>query len=139
MTRPSAETNYPQSEAFRRLQRLRIPGGWHLAINKLADDMPANLGDVGGSSQFHATNAGTRFNIDVEFIPEFDPIGAFHLSVWYQPWPRTERGRRRKDVPFAMTAEAQLVHHLETASYDDLVEQLEHWIARCTVWVREGS
>ena len=35
--------------------------------------------------------------------------------------------------------DADCVHACETRTYPDLIASLEHWIARCTVWVREGS
>ncbi|MBX9460154.1 MAG: hypothetical protein KL785_02485 [Brevundimonas sp.] len=77
---------------YRELQPLRLPSGWRVGLNELYVGMDADLGEVGGSSVFNATNEGRRFNIDIEFRPEFDPEGAFHLTVLYQPWPRTERG-----------------------------------------------
>lgn len=95
-------------------------------------------GELGGSSLFYATNAGRRFNIDVEFRPEFDPGGAFHMTILYAPWPRTERGRRRQGEPLVFGLEAEEVHAFETRSYEALVVELEHWIARCTIWTREG-
>src|SRR5690606_16421097 len=77
--------------------------------------------------------------IDVEVRPEFDPAGAFHLTVLYAPWPRTERGRRRQGEPLRFGLEAETVHVFETRSYEALVAELERWIARCTVWTREGD
>lgn len=133
------EEHYPSSDDYLLLEPLRLPGGWHVAINKLRRGMASDLGSVGGSSQFYATNPGTRFCIDVEFLPEFDSAGSFHLTVLYEPWPRTNQGRRRKDLPFAVTSRAQPVHHAETRSYQTLIESLEHWIARCSVWAMEQS
>jgi len=130
---------YPLSPAYRNLQPLRIPSGWRIAWNGLHTDLRADKGEFGGSTLFHAVNEGMRFSLDVAFAPEFDPAGRFHLVVLYQPWPRTERGRRRRDVPFRFDAAAQEVHSFVTASYADLVAEIETWIARCTVWVREGS
>jgi hypothetical protein len=129
---------YPNSPAYLELQPLRIPAGWTIGWNALRSGMDADLAEV-GSSVFHATNAGRRFNIDIEFNPEFDRDGAFHLTVMYQPWPRSERGRRLKDAPFAFGADAEVVHAFETKSYAALIGELEHWIARCTVWDREGG
>lgn len=129
---------FPNSPAYRDMQPLRIPAGWLIGWNQLEVGMATDLAGVGGSSVFHATNEGRRFNIDVEFRPEFDPEGSFHLTVIHQPWPRTGRGRRRHDAPFAFTIDAETVHTFETRSYPDLIAELEHWIARCTVWEREG-
>jgi hypothetical protein len=133
------EDFYPDSPAYRELVSLRIPGGWTVGINKLRVGMDADLTEVGGSSQFYASNPGRRFDIDVEFTPEFDPEGVFVMSVGYQPWPRSPNGRRRKDVPFAFDGHAELVHRFETRSFPELIRELEHWIARCTVWVREPN
>ena len=138
MSFPKFEDAYPRSPAFLGLPRLRVPAGWTIGWNTLDESMAADLSGIGGSSVFNATNRGRRFNIDVEFRPEFDPNGAFHLIVVYQPWSRTERGRRRNDVPFAFDSHAVEVHRSETRSYAELLERLEHWIARCTVWEREG-
>jgi hypothetical protein len=130
---------YPTSPAYRNLQPLRIPAGWRIAWNGLRCDLRAENGDFGGSTLFHAVNERARFSLDVTFSPEFDPGGQFALTVLYQPWPRTERGRRRRDVPFAFDEDAEEVHVFVTASYAELTAELETWIARCTVWVREGS
>lgn len=130
---------YPDSPAYRGMQPLRIPSGWTIGWNTLDVGMAENLAGIGGSSQFNATNRGTRFNIDVEFLPEFDPAGAFHITIIYQPWPRSEKGRRMKNGPFAFDADAEVVHHFETRSYPALIQELELWIARCTVWVKEEN
>ncbi|MGH7025816.1 hypothetical protein [Brevundimonas sp.] len=139
MQPPHFHELYPHSRAYLELQPLRIPAGWRIGWNTLDVGMAADRGGIGGSSVFSATNEGRRFYIDVEFSPEFDPEGAFYLTVTYQPWPRSDRGRRRNDVPFALDAEAQKVHEFETRSYAALIAALEHWIARCTVWEREGN
>lgn len=139
MTAARFEDAYPDSPAYRELQPLRIPSGWMVSWNTLHVLMDTDLTGPGGSSLFNATNEGRRFNIEVEFRPEFDPNGSFHLVVIYQPWPRSERGRRRNDVAFAFGADAQTVHEFETRSYAALITELEHWIARCTVWQREGQ
>lgn len=114
------------------LQPLRIPAGWMVAWNTLYASSRGDRGEFGGSSLFHAINHGRRFAIDVTFEPEFDPTGSFHLNVIYQPWSRTDRGRRRTDAPFAFDANAQNVHAFETASLTDLVQELETWLGRCT-------
>lgn len=139
MTFPRFEDQYPDSPAFRDLPPLRIPAGWRIGWNTLQAGMHDDLTGVGGSSVFNATNEGRRFNIDVEFRPEFDPEGSFHLIVAYQPWPRTERGRRRNEAPFAFDAHAREVHRQEIRSYAELLERLEHWIARCSVWAIEQN
>lgn len=139
MSLPPFEDLYPRSKAYLELPPLRIPTGWTIGWNSLDIGMAASLDGIGGSSVFTATHEQRRFNIDIEFRPEFDPDGAFHLAVKYQPWPRSERGRRRKDVPFALGMDAETVHEFETRSYAALITELEHWIARCTVWTREGG
>jgi hypothetical protein len=139
MNAPDFQDLFPYSKAFLELQPLRIPAGWHVGWNALHIGLSDDLGSIGGSSVFNATNGGRRFNIDIEFRPEFDPNGTFHLTVMYQPRPRSEGGRRQKNVPFALGIDAQVVHQFETRSYPALVAELEHWIARCTTWEREGN
>ena len=132
-------TKFHKSPAYLGLQALRIPAGWSIGWNTLYATSRAEQGEFGGSSLFNATNPGRRFRIDVAFRPEHDPDGRFHLTVEYQPWPRTEKGRRRTDVAFVFDCDAETIHHFDTASYAELVDQLEAWIARCTMWVREGN
>ena len=139
MTLPPFEDVYSQSKAYLELPPLRIPAGWTIGWNTLDAGMAVSLDGIGGSSVFSATHVERRFNIDIAFRPEFDPDGAFHLEVTYQPWPRSGQGRRRKDVPLAFGIDAQMVHEFETRSWPALIAELEHWIARCTVWTREGS
>ncbi|HEX4739048.1 MAG TPA: hypothetical protein VH331_15960 [Allosphingosinicella sp.] len=129
---------YPTSPAYMNLQPLRVPSGWRITWNRLDTSSRAENGDFGGTAIFHAVNEGSRFAVDVTFNPEFDPGGSFVLTILYQPWPRTERGRRKKDEPFEFGRDAEEVHRFVTQSYADLVSELEQWIARCTVWVREG-
>jgi len=133
------QDSFPTSPAYRELQPLRIPAGWRVGWNELRATMADDLSGIGGSSLFSATNEGRRFNIDIEFRPEFDPDGAFHLLVQYQPWQRTEHGRRRTEMPFAFNADAQEVHRSHTRNYAELIERLEYWIARCTVWALEEN
>jgi hypothetical protein len=133
------EDHYPKSPAYLELQPLRIPSGWMIGWNKLHSTDRPESGDLGGSSLFNATNEGRRFNIDVCFEPEFDPEGEFRLTVIYQPWPRTARGRRNHDVPFGFDIEAETIHSFVTKSLPALVAELEHWIARCSVWAREQN
>jgi len=132
-------TDHAKSPAYLGLQPLRIPAGWRIDWNTLDATRRVEDGAFGGSSVFSATNDGRRFQIDVAFRPEHDPAGKFHLTVLYQPWPRTGRGRRRTEVPLRFDADAEDVHGSETASFAELVDQLENWIAHCTVWMREGN
>lgn len=124
---------------MRGLPALRIPAGWNISWNNINVNWKREQGGLGGSSLYYAVNQGTRFIIDVMFRPEFDPNGVFLLQVIYVPWPRTEKGRRRKDVPFAEAENSEVVHEFETRSMDEMVEQLQHWIARCSIWMREGN
>ena len=128
----------PACGADLRMQPLRIPAGWHVTWNTLYVPAPGEEADFGGSSIFHAVNEGRRFVIDVMFRPEFDPDGPFHLAVTYQPWPRTERGRRRTAVPLRIGEDAESVHDFETRSFQELVAELESGIGRCSGWQREG-
>ena len=133
------QDDFSNAPGYRGLQPLRIPAGWRVGWNTLYATSSVANGDFGGSSLFYAENPARRFAIDVEFRPEFDPDGHFHLIVVHQPWPRTERGRRRKETEFRFDMQAETVHTFETRDYAELVEQLEAWIARCSVWVREGN
>ncbi len=110
-----------------------------IGINSLNDDMDSEAGGICGTTLFLAWNNGRRFKIEVGCEPELDPNGSFLLTVLYQPWPRTDRGRRRKDLPFEFDENEETVHTLETRSYHELLSDLERWIARCTVWTREGN
>ncbi len=131
--------NFHTSPAFLGLQPLRIPAGWKVDWNSLYETSRVEDGDFGGSSVFMATHEGRRCLIDVEFRPEHDPSGHFILTVQYQPWARTEKGRRRADVLLSFDDAAEIVHQSTTQSYVELVEQLSEWIARCTVMVREQN
>lgn len=129
--------NYADTPHYRNLQPLRIEGGWTVGWNTLYVDLDPNAGDLGGSWIFHAFHEGRRFIIEVMFRPEFDPNGSFVLEVTYVPYLRTENGRRR-DVPFARHAGDQTMHSFQTRSYPELIEHLEQWIARCSIWTVEG-
>jgi hypothetical protein len=139
MSLPPFEDLYPHSDAYLELPPLRIPAGWTIGWNTLRTGMAESRDGIGGASLFTATHRERRFNIDITFRPEFDPDGAFHLEVTYQPWARSEQGRRRKDVPFAFDIDAQIVHAFGTRSWPALIAALEHWIARCTVWTIEAG
>lgn len=120
------------------LVRLRIPSGWMIGINGLyegidAPDLPVS------SVLFAAWNEGRRFRIDVEWRPGMIPAERFLLTVCYQPWPRDERGRRRKNVPFAFDMNEETVGTSKTESYSELLVQVEDWLDRCTGWCREGN
>lgn len=123
------EDAYPGSKAFLELPALRVPAGWRIALNDLSDQLDPRRCDP-DSVLFSATNAATRFEIEV--------IGGFHLRVSYAPWPRTERGRRIADQPLEFL-DGEVVHELATEDYAALIADLQHWIARCSVWVREGN
>ncbi|MDP3368358.1 MAG: hypothetical protein Q8M32_00745 [Brevundimonas sp.] len=110
-----------------------------IGINSLNDDMDSDAGGICGTILFLAWNNGRRFKIEVICEPELDPNGSFLMTVLYQPWPRTDRGRRRQDLPFEFDKNEQTIHTFETRSYRELLPELERWIARCTVWMREGN
>lgn len=130
-------SEFHKSISFLGLQPLRIPAGWKVEWNTLYATSSVERGEFGGSSVFLAMNEGRRFCITVEFRPEFDPNGHFSLLVEYQPWPRTENGRRKVDNPFKFDSSAEIVHSSETKSYSELVEHLEEWIGRCSIWAKE--
>lgn len=121
------------------MQALRIPSGWMIGLNDLRAGMAVETDGPPGlvSTLFNATHAGRRFNIDVEV--QAGAGGAFRLTVTYAPWPRDSRGRRIQDQPLSFGGDAEVVHAVTTEAYDALIAQLEHWIARCTLWAREGN
>jgi hypothetical protein len=109
-----------------RLQPLRIPAGWRIDWNKLCpvELTPANKNYFMGSTHFSAVHESNRFWIDVEWRPELDLEGEWHLRVEYQPWPRTPAGRRRQDVPLRFDADAQPVHDFRTRDFTALVADI---------------
>lgn len=120
-----------------KLQPLRVPAGWLINWNVLDEAEPGEEHAYGNSSVFMATHEARRFRIDVEWRPEFDPEGSFRLVVEYAPWERTERGRRRTDVPLHFR-DAEVVHRFETRSHAELVRELDRWLWRCSIWMKEG-
>ena len=138
MKRVRMTSEFEKTAAYQSLPALRIPAGWAIGWNTLNTIDRAEEGHFGGSSVFNATNEGRRFNIDVAFTPEFDPDGAFVLTVINQPWPRTPLGRRR-DAPLRFDADAETVHTSASKTFPDIVAEIETWIARCTVWAREQN
>lgn len=87
---------------------------------------------------FAAWNEGRRFRIEAEWRPEHEAGKCYDLTVFYQPWPRDARGRRRKNLPFEFGMDEEIVGTLQTQSYKELLFQVEDWLARCTTWSREG-
>lgn len=121
-----------------RLAPLRIPSGWMIGVNGLyegidAPDLPVS------SVLFAAWNEGRRFRIDIEWRPDRDYGERFVLTVFYQPWARNERGRRRKDAPFEFDMNEEVVGTLKTASYSEILSNVEDWLDRCSLWCREGN
>lgn len=121
---------------------LRVPAGWIIDWNTLMEVEPTAdavaRGFFGGSSLFQATHIHRRFAIDVEWRPEDDPVGSYHLTVLYAPWERTEKGHRVKsgDLRFDWN---QPYHEFRTSSRPELVQELEEWLRRCAERVVEGS
>lgn len=133
------DERFPSSIAFLSLVPLRIPAGWLIAINSLDDDrLHPDLTGYEGTI-FHALNAGNRFVLDVEARPDDDLKTLYTLTVEYEPWARDERGRRLPEKSFHLSGAAELVDTFNTANAKDLLARLEYWIARCTVWVKEGN
>jgi len=130
----------PDSPALR-LQPLRVPAGWRIDWNALypLEPTPENAAHFGGSTHFSATHESRRFWIDIAWRPEFDPAGEYHLRIEYQPWSRTPAGRRRHDVPLRFDAEARLMHEFRTREFGALVQELEHWLWKCSEWTVEGN
>lgn len=116
--------------AFLNMPPLRIPTGWRVGWNVLCSEMADDLAGIGGSTLYNATNDSRRFNTDVAFRAEFDPEGHFKR-------PRSERGRHIKVQPLSLL-DGQVVHSSEAKAYSRLMQELEHWIAYCSVWEIDG-
>lgn len=135
----SADELFAQSQAFRSIVPLRIPGGWRIAINDLRRGWPDEDDLDLGSTIFHAVNEERRFSVDVEYRRESSVTG-FVLTIEYEPWGRDARGRRlRTGTPFRFTAAAETIETMNTPDFETMLGMLEYWIARCTLWTREGS
>ena len=123
------------------LQPLRIPPDWKVTWNKFVelDPTPENVrgGFFGGSSLFHASSAQLRLAVDVEWRPEDDPNGLYHLTVYHKPHERTKTGRRRKDLPLDFQ-DAKVVLKTETRSRLELVEQIESVFRGRDEWIEHN-
>jgi hypothetical protein len=117
------------------LQPLRVPPGWLIIWNTLFEVDPTaeniHAGYFGGSSLFLATREHSRLSVDVAWRPEDDPTGEYRLKVEYAPWERTEKGRRRKDVPLDFR-NARVVHEFHTRDRSELVRELEMGVGNAT-------
>jgi hypothetical protein len=125
------------------LQPLRVPAGWRIDWNTLAEIDPSETavrdGWFGGSSLFLAIHDSRRTLIDLEWRPEDDPNGEYVLKVLHAPWERTPGGQQdhagtepvsyRNGVP---------VHEFRTRDRFALVAELESLLASDRGWV-EGS
>lgn len=120
------------------LAPLRVPSGWMIEINGLYEGLEQDNPSV-ALVMFSARHEGRRFRIQVDALPERDHDGGVVLVVYYQPWPRTDRGRRRRDVPFAFGPDEETVEIFRTRSYGELLDRLHYWLDRCAVWCREGN
>ena len=129
---------YCASRAYQELYALRIPGGWRVDWNTLSKTPDGDTGSADASAVFLATNEGRRFQIDVERRRDTRGVARFQMTVSYQPWARSPSGRRVTNSRLQFDAHAEVVHSAQISSAGDLVQELETWIARCTMWVREG-
>ena len=122
-------------------QPLRIPPGWRIDWNTLCELDPTEenvrLGFFGGSSLFSATHEHRRLWLDVEWRPEDDPAGEYHLKVEYAPWLRTPKGRRRKDVPLDFRG-ASVVHEFHSRDRIELVRELEAALVTRDEWIEHS-
>ena len=120
-----------------RLQPLRIPPGWRVEWNTWFEIDPTvdNLraGYFGGSSLFMATHEARRLYLDLEWRPEDELAGEFALTVHYTPWLRTERGRRRKNLPIDPNT-ARLVYEFRTRDRLIAVREVEAALVGRAEW-----
>ena len=71
-----------------------------------------------------ATHEARRLYLDLEWRPEDEPAGEFVLTVHYTPWLRTERGRRRKNVPVDPNT-GRLVYEFRSRDRLTIVREVE--------------
>ena len=123
------------------LQPLRVPSGWRVSWNTLFEVDPSEdnvrRGFFGGSSLFAAVNEGLRLTLDLMWRPEDDAAGEYQLIVEYAPWPRTDSGRRRKDLPLSF-ADARLVYEFRTRDRLEVVRELEASLRTRSDWVEHS-
>ncbi len=121
------------------LHPLRISSGWAIHRNNITITAPA-APSAPNALLFRAIAEQRRFRLDV--LRQSEPSGhpSYVIELLYAPWPRTDRGRRRQDVPLTFdTNNIRIMHRFVTTAYDELVRYLEAWLWRASSWAVEGN
>lgn len=120
-----------------RLHPLRIASGWTIRRNLLTEAAPFSSTNS-DPLLFRAIADQRRFRLDVLHQPTSDAPATYALELLYAPWPRTDRGRRRHDLPLTFDCTSRLMHRFVTTNYADLIRHLEAWLWRASSWAVEG-
>ena len=115
---------------------LRLSSGWTIERNAIKETplQPPERNVL----LFRAIEEQRRFRIDVVWQPDGYPAGEYLLEVRYAPWPRTEKGKRRTDVPLQFDEHARVMHRFSRHVLAELVAYLEAWLWRASCWAVEG-
>jgi len=121
------------------LHPLRICSGWNIHRNALTTvpAIPAGS-DPGGVRLFRAVDAARRLRLDVTTRAESGGQVRYALELVYSPWSRTERGRRRTEVPLSFEGDVRRAHSVDTPVYADLVRELERCLWGVGAEIGEG-
>jgi len=128
---PPPDTPQPPPD---HLHPLRIASGWTLQHNLLTETAPTTAPDF----LFRALAEQRRFRLDVLHVPSPHARPTYIIELLYAPWPRTDRGRRRHDLPLKFDWTSLLMHRFVTTNYADLIRHIEAWLWRASSWAVEG-
>lgn len=138
---PEALSTEPGTNATpNKLHPLRLCSGWSILRNAITETPPAASPETAGCLLlFRAISTSRRFRLDVRSQPASDSgEHRYSLELLYAPWLRTERGRRRENVPLTFDGEVRMMHQFATSDYPELVRYLEAWLWRASGWAVEG-
>lgn len=126
--------------ALERLHPLHLSSGWTIHRNAITAQPPSPSTPPPPESLllFRAIADQRRFRLDVLRQAETDGNVSYLIELLYAPYHRTERGRRREDVPLTFDGEVRVMHRFVTTAYDELVRYLEAWLWRAAGWAVEG-
>lgn len=127
----------PATIPAERLRPLRFSSGWAIQRNSITATAPLPSSEP-DPLLFRAIAEQRRFRLDVVLQSHPDGATSYLIELLYAPWLRTERGRRREDVPLTFNDNVRLMHRFVTTDYDELVRYLEAWLWRAAGWAVEG-
>ncbi len=120
-----------------RLRPLRIASGWTIQHNLLTESAPISP-PAENPILFRAIAEQRRFRLDVIRLSDADGSPSYLIELLYAPWARTDRGRRRENIPLTFDQDTRVMHRFTTTDYDELVRYLEAWLWRASSWAVEG-